>query len=145
MIYPNAISVHGMEGFYATMVTPRETGLPYDLYFECLAWERLKNYSPYFYACKEDWLIPISISDHPFVIDIGIEDSDFASVVEWAEKYKNLLIKHWNGEIEDVDLIFAIRNLHRIDMGKTISDLHLDEDELICLNEAISILKRREG
>ena len=76
-----------------------------------------------------------------FVIDIGIEDSDFASVVEWAEKYKNLLIKHWNGEIEDVDLIFAIRNLHRIDMGKTISDLHLDEDELICLKEAISILK----
>ncbi|SCW68231.1 hypothetical protein SAMN02910400_01867 [Lachnospiraceae bacterium C10] len=98
-------------------ITPRETGLAHDLYFECEASERLADCTPYFYACKEDWLIPILISDNPCVIDKGNEESDFADTIEWAKRNQGVLIKHWYGEVDDPQLIFAIENQHRREAG----------------------------
>ena len=116
-MYPITVSVHDIDGFLLVKITPRETGLAHALYFECEASERFTDYTPYFYACKEDWLIPILISDNPCAIDKGIGESDFADTIEWAKRNQGVLIKHWYGEIDDPQLVFAIENQHRREAG----------------------------
>ena len=116
-MHPKTISVKDIDGFMVVKATERETGLPYDFYFECDAFERLKDSAPYFYACRQDRLVPISISDYPCVIDEEIEDGDFADAIEWAGKNKEILLQHWSGEIDDPQLIFAIKKQHRMELG----------------------------
>ena len=57
------------------------------------------------------------ISDNSCVIDKGIEESDFADTIEWAKRNQGVLIKHWYGEVDDAELIFAIENQHRREIG----------------------------
>lgn len=116
-MHPKIISVKDIDGFMVVKATERETGLPYDFYFECDAFERLKDSAPYFYACRQDRLVPISISDHSCVIDEEIEDGDFADAIEWAGKNKEILLQHWSGEIDDPQLVFSIQKQRCMELG----------------------------
>ena len=72
-------------------------------------------------GCKKNWLIPILISDNPCVIDKGIEESDFADTIEWAKRNQGVLTKHWYGEVDDPQLVFAIENQHRREAGVSLA------------------------
>ncbi len=106
---PKAISIHGIEGFMATIVTKEETGLSYDIFLECMAKERFRDVQPYVFATGEDWLYPISISESPIMLDdIGLEDIDFMDVYQWIMNNRELLIRHWNCQFDDSEFHKAL-------------------------------------
>ena len=102
---PKVISIHRIDGFMAIIATKRETGLSCDIFLECMAEKRFRNVQPYVFASGEDWLYPISISESPIMLDdIGLEEIDFMDVYQWITNNYELLIRHWNCQIDDQEL-----------------------------------------
>ena len=90
---PRVISIYGIDGFYATIATQRETGLQKDIFMECEAAKRFEGTQPYVFAASDDWLYPISISSSPVLIDdIGYETNDFTEIFSWIADNRDLLL-----------------------------------------------------
>ena len=115
---PKVISIYEIDGFMVTKVTKKKTGLSCDIFLECIAKERFPDVQPYVFAAVEDWLYPISISDSPIVLDdIGLEDVDFMDVYQWIMNNRELLIRHWNCQLDDVEFHEALREKRRMKDG----------------------------
>lgn len=99
-------------GFYMLKIVKKHTGLDYDLWCDSLGKLRDKNISPYI-------MIQSSIVDMQWlVIDIAkgmvkegncVYFPNYRNVVLYIKKNKEVFMKHWNGEIDDLDLIQNLR------------------------------------
>lgn len=124
-ILPKVTSMYEIDGFMATIVPQRVTGLSCDILLECIASERLSNVQPYVFAICEDWLYPISISKTPGTLDdIGLEGLDFTDVYKWVANNYELLTRHWNCQIDDLGIHEALWEQYKIRTGKYNPELH---------------------
>ena len=60
--------------------------------------------------CFGVWLF-VKLVFHPMLFELD------ADTIEWAKRNQGVLIKHWYGEIDDPQLVFAIENQHRREVG----------------------------
>lgn len=101
--------------FEMANMTPQETGLPYKIWFDSGPSARNVPHSiPRVKIQYEGSWIPITISDSPEIPTSVLKNSRIKDVPKIQEvkdfiiKYKDILLKHWQGEFSDFQLMSAI-------------------------------------
>lgn len=101
--------------FEMANMTPQETGLPYKIWFDSGSSARnLPHSIPRVKIQYEGSWIPITISDSPEIPTSVLKNSRIKDVPKIQEvkdfiiKYKDILLKHWQGEFSDFQLMSAI-------------------------------------
>ena len=99
-------------GFYMLKIEKKWTGLNYDLWCDSLGELRDKDISPYI-------MIQSEVEDQAWlVIDIAegvVKEGNcnyfpkYKSVISYAKRNEKVFMKHWNGELDDLDLIQNLR------------------------------------
>lgn len=100
-------------GFTKVCVSKRSTELAYDLWCDSLGTERDKDVQPFIMLCRvvddnEEWLI-ISIDKCSQVLS-GKRDyfKELDVVLEYVELHADILLRHWFGEIDDLELCVGL-------------------------------------
>lgn len=103
--------------FEMANMTPQETGLPYKIWFDGGAEVRKVPHStPRVKIRYEGSWIPITISDSPEIPKSVLKNSRIKDVPKLQDvkdfiiKYKDILLKHWQGELSDFQLMSTIVN-----------------------------------
>ena len=101
-----------IDGYTVACATKRETGLPYDVLVDSLGadkrWRRWPGI-PRIGVIVDDVVIPVSIADPPVALSgRGFPESEI--VFEWVAKYHDPLLKHWNKELDDLEVLTTITN-----------------------------------
>ena len=99
-------------GFYMLKIVNEHTGLKYDLWCDSLGKLRDKNISPYIMIqsiiLDGQWLV-IDIDECKVKEGNCVYFPEYNSVILYIKKNKDIFMKHWNGEIDDLDLIWNLR------------------------------------
>ena len=99
-------------GFYMLKIVKKRTGLEYDLWCDSLGRLRDENISPYLmiqsYVGDGEWLV-IDIVEAVVKEGNCSYFPEYKSVILYIKKNKDAFMKHWNGEIDDLDLIQNLR------------------------------------
>lgn len=100
-------------GFTKVCISKRRTKLAYDLWCDSLGTERDKGVHPFIMLCRvvddnEEWLM-ISVADYPQVVS-GNPDcfKDLNEVLEYVKLHTDILLRHWFGEIDDLELCLGL-------------------------------------
>ena len=99
-------------GFYMLKIVKRYTGLEYDLWCDSLGRLRDKSIRPYVmvpsYIVDGEWLVIDIVED---VVKEGncIYFPKYKSVISYIKRNKKVFMKHWNGKMDDLDLIQNLR------------------------------------
>lgn len=99
------------ECFEMANLPPRRTNLPYTIWIDGRGENRkLQHKIPRIKVnIKDDIYIPVSIEKEPRILIKNIKTfRGFPEVKKFIQKTYNILMKHWNQEIDDGDAIFAI-------------------------------------
>ena len=92
--------------FEMANMTPQETGLPYKIWFDSGSSSRnVPHSTPRVKIQYEGSWIPITISDSPEIPTSVLKNS---RIKDFIIKYKDILLKHWQGEFSDFQLMSAI-------------------------------------
>lgn len=102
-MYKNVKRKH-VDGFFVVCATPKETGLPYDILMDSLGSEKKPKEYPKLGVVIQDMVVPISISNCPAILS-GTTFKDSEKILEWVKKNHVLLLKHWNKELSDLEVL----------------------------------------
>ena len=101
-----------IDGFTVSCATKQETGLPYDILVDSLGadrrWRRWPGV-PRIGVVVGEIVIPVSISDSPVVLS-GRRFEGSETVLEWVVHFSEPLLKHWNKELDDLEVLTTIAN-----------------------------------
>ncbi len=96
-----------IDGYTVACATKQETGLPYDVLLDSLGadkrWRRSPGI-PRIGVIVDDIVIPVSIADPPVALS-GSIFFESEIVFEWVAKYHDPLLKHWNKELDDLEIL----------------------------------------
>lgn len=93
------------DSFEIVVANKEDTKLPYDIALDSLGRERA-GAIPYIFILCERRKIPISISKQPHIMRSRKQhNQNFNIIFKWVEENYNVLIKHWNKEISDKDIL----------------------------------------
>lgn len=99
-----------IDGYTVACASKQETGLPYDVYVDSLGadkrWRRWPGI-PRIGVIVNDIVVPASISDTPVILS-GREFTDSKIVLEWIAHFHEPLLKHWNKELDDLEILTTI-------------------------------------
>ena len=93
-------------------VPKEDTNLPYDIWIDSSGFKRNTSHSkPRLKVGKEH--IPVSIENEPRVFGnkSKYDIPKFRLLVKWIRKNLDLLMKHWNREIDDTQLRNSIKKI----------------------------------
>lgn len=99
-------------GFYMLKIVKKRTWLNYDLWCDSLGKLRDADILPFVMIRSDikdgEWLVLDIIED---VIKTGnrIYFPENEKVIAYIVKHKEVFLKHWNGEMDDLDLIQSLR------------------------------------
>ena len=96
MDYKNVKRKH-IDGFLVVCATPKETGLPYDILMDSLGSEKETKEYPKLGVVIQDMVVPAILSGTTF--------KDSEKILEWVKKNHVLLLKHWNKELSDLEVL----------------------------------------
>lgn len=108
----NFLPEHEEFGFYMLRIAKKRTGLNYDLWCDSLGKLRDADILPYV-AIQSDikdgeWLVldiveaVIKTGNHTFF-------PEYEKIIAYIVEHREVFLKHWNGEIDDLDLIQNLR------------------------------------
>ena len=96
------------DGFDLLQVSEEDSGLDYDIFLLSSASINLKEDTlPHLYIDCGEEKIPVSISDNPMLLKL-IDNTiipDFDLLKEWIRKNMEVLLKHWNQEMSDREVL----------------------------------------
>ena len=99
-----------IDGFFVVCAHREDTGLPYDILLDSLGTHKTErvNDVPWVGVIICDTVVPISISERPLILsEYGLKHKEL--IIEWVSKRRELLLKHWNGQITDKEILEALR------------------------------------
>ena len=85
-----------------------DTGLPYDIWLDSKGKERnIPHNYPRIKVDVDGNLIPVIISDNPIIPEsVGIKNfKKFNEIKKFIIKNKDILLKHWNKELSDREIL----------------------------------------
>ena len=86
-------------------INKSRTGLPYDIWVDSAGSSRIvKHNSPRLKIDVDGELIPFSISEHPEIL-VNKNISNQNEEIKFIQDNNEIFIKHWNGEIDDGQII----------------------------------------
>lgn len=88
-------------------VSKQDTGLPYDIWVDSAGKDRRVSHGPRIKVAvngKSRRMPEISISDNP-ELKAGRPFEGMNVVIKWVQKYKDVLLKHYNKELTDKQLL----------------------------------------
>lgn len=93
-------------------VDKNEAKLPYDVWLDTAGSSRnVQHDTPRLKIKVDNDLIPVEISSEPkLLVDYLKKITKFRKIKEWIVYYKDVLIKHWNGEINDRQVLNIVSN-----------------------------------
>ena len=93
------------------IVSKVDTGLQYDICIDSVGCTRLTKYGPFIKVAvdgKNKYTMPrISISTNP-ILKSGKDFSGRGEVIRWVTKYCEVLLKHYNHEISDKEVLYLL-------------------------------------
>lgn len=95
------------------ILTTKNTGMPYKILIDSIGIERKrKNNSPRIMISIDEHyrdIVPVSIDQkNPEVLIDRKNISDIELIFNWIKSNYEILIKHWNQEIDDFDAILSL-------------------------------------
>ena len=105
-------SEHEDFGFYMLKIVKKRTGLKYDLWCDSLGKFRDADILPYVMIQSDikdgEWLVLDVLGG---VIKTGncIYFPEYEMVIAYVVMHKEAFLKHWNKEMDDLDLIQSLR------------------------------------
>ena len=96
-----------IDGFFVVCATPKDTGLPYDVLMDSLGIEKRFPGCPRVGVVVGEFVVPVKISDQPVVLS----KYDFPraeEVLNWVSSHKEELLRHWNKELSDLEILEII-------------------------------------
>jgi hypothetical protein len=100
------IKLKNIDGFLVARAASEETGLPYDILLDSLGKNNTIPSCPRVGVIVGDNVILVQISDDPVVLS-GDDFPDANIVLNWVARYKTELLRHWNKEITDLEILEA--------------------------------------
>lgn len=94
----------------------KDTGLPYDIWLDSKGVERnVSHNSPRIKVEVDGRLIPVLISDNPQIPDDVLAKGvkpfrKFNEIRKFIITHKDILLKHWNKELSDLEILTLISN-----------------------------------
>ena len=101
------IKLKNIDGFLVVRLTSEDSGLPYDILLDSLGKNNIIPDCPRVGVIVGDNVIPVQISDDPVVLS-GDDFPDANIVLNWVARYKTELLRHWNKEITDLEILDAV-------------------------------------
>ena len=99
-----------IDGYTVACATKDETGLPYDILVDSLGadkrWRRWPGI-PRIGVIVRDIVIPVSIANPPVILS-GSRFDKSEIVLEWIDNFREPLLKHWNKELDDFEILTAL-------------------------------------
>ena len=96
-----------IDGFLVARAASEETGLPYDILLDSLGKNNIIPDCPRVGVIVGDNVIPVQISDDPVILS-GDDFPDTNIVLNWVARHKTELLRHWNKEITDLEILEAV-------------------------------------
>ena len=96
-----------IDGFLVARAASEETGLPYDILLESLGKNNIIPGCPRVGVIVGDNVVPVQISDDPVILS-GNDFPKANIVLNWVARYKTELLRHWNKEITDLEILDAV-------------------------------------
>lgn len=101
------IKLKNIDGFWVARLTSKDSGLPYDIFLDSLGKNNIIPDCPRVGVIVGDNVIPVRISDDPVILS-GDDFLDANIVLNWVARYKTELLRHWNKEITDLEILEAV-------------------------------------
>ena len=101
------INLENIDGFWVDRLTSADSGLPYDILLDSLGKNNIIPDCPRVSVIVGDNVIPVRISDDPVILS-GDDFPDANIVLNWVARYKTELLRHWNKEITDLEILEAV-------------------------------------
>ena len=101
------INLENIDGFLVACLTSKDSGLPYDIFLDSLGKNDIIPDCPRVGVIVGDNVIPVRISDDPVILS-GDDFLDANIVLNWVARYKTELLRHWNKEITDLEILDAV-------------------------------------
>lgn len=104
------IKLKDIDGFTVVSAVKEDTGLMYDILLDSLGKNRVPKCKPRIGVIAGENVICVSVSDRPRILS----DEPFyesAEVLRWVSLNKELILKHWNNEISDREILNLLRSL----------------------------------
>lgn len=110
--------------FEMARISASDSKLKYDIWLDDMGCERnVPHNTPRVKLMVDGKMIPISISKNPkFLVDISNykKIKDIKTIFDFISKFEDVLLMHWNGEINDrqiLNIIYdVVRNLPKDDV-----------------------------
>ena len=99
--------LQNIDGFLVARASSEETGLPYDILLDSLGKKNIIPDCPRVGVIVGDNVIPVQISDDPVILS-GNDFPDANIILNWVSRYKAELLRHWNKEITDLEILEAV-------------------------------------
>ena len=114
--------------FEMVNIRSRRTGLPYDLWLDSSGLNRSTQHNmPRLKVNVDGNLIPVEISDNPKIpasVNISKKIPNKELVLRYVEAYKDILLAHFNNEIDDKDALDLLGPLSKAkEQSLKLSDL----------------------
>ena len=109
----------GEDSWFFCRLSIKNTLLPYEVYICPAKHSRgLRKKLPTLYVLVKNKFIAISIGDNPVVLCKRYSNIEqLQDVVDWIKYYKNTLLKHWKGEMDDVETLNILGNYKNIELS----------------------------
>lgn len=93
----------GRYSWFFCHLSTEETLLPYDIYICTSEYSGgFRKNIPYLYVLLKNKFVAISIGESPVIFCNRYRNvPNIQKVIEWIKHNKNILVKHWNGEVTD--------------------------------------------
>lgn len=99
-------------GFYMLKIVKKRTGLKYDLWCDSLGKLRDSDILPYVMIRSDiedgEWLV-LDVLDGVIKTGNCIYFPEYEKVIAYVVKHKEAFLKHWNKDMDDLDLIQSLR------------------------------------
>jgi len=91
-------------------VSRKDTDLPYDLWIDSEGKDRnADSNSPIIYVDVDGDMVPVSINEFPEIL-VNKTFRESGKVLRWIQRYRGVLLSHWNKEITDREALNELRN-----------------------------------
>ena len=104
------IKLKDIDGFTVLSAVKEDTGLMCDILLDSLGKNRVPQCGPRIGVIAGENVVCVSVSEKPKILS----DEPFyesAEVIRWVRLNEELILKHWNKEISDREILNLLRSL----------------------------------
>ena len=100
-------NIYTVDGFLVARVDKEDTELPYDILLHSLGKEGEMGDHPRVGVVVGEKVVPVSISDNPEELSMDTLPQE-SVIFEWIGHYYKALRLHWDGIIDDLEVLVAV-------------------------------------